>query len=218
MANRRFEMYQYRQIIARMRQGILAFIIFLVLFGIVFRFRKLGKLSISNSQKPELSEAEIAGHFVLATMNAARADWPKFERELEDTFAERADCQFPDFEIALAILSVQMQAVKNLCPPAVAARIRAKIFEYLKSAEMGNSPSEIVEKYQSVWDQSNGTDIRPWDAVSGILYERLGFTKSVKVGTDEFKSPLVLTALTERTTFLIGPWWKTQLQKFTLVE
>lgn len=143
---------------------------------------------MSSSEKSEISESEIAGHFVFVTMNAARADWPKFEHELKETFEESADRQFPDFEIALAVLAVQMQAVKNLCPPPVAGRIRAKIFECLKSTEMGSLPAEIVEKYQSVWDQSNGTDIHPWDAVSRVLYDRLGLTKSVSAGADEFKS------------------------------
>ena len=171
--------------------------------------------------KKKVSETTIAGQFVFYVCHGVEESWPKIAEELRELFrgdASVLDDQDAPFEFALAVVSIQMQALPNLLSADQAARIRSHIVSCLCSDDkLGTYPAEAIDEYQAAWDRSLQVPEPGFDGIASVLFDKLGCLDKVSIGKASFKSPTMLMALGSAVVTLGGPFWKEAVSQYRIV-
>ncbi len=170
--------------------------------------------------EPKISEAVIAGQFVIHVCKGVQESWPKIVDELRQLFRDDAsvlDDEFAPFEFALAVVATQMQALPNLLPPDQAARLRSHIVRCLCSDEVGTYPTEAIDEYQLAWDRSLQVPEPPYFGIASVLFDKLGCSEAVSIGKASFKSPITLMALGSAVVTFGGVFWKAAVSQYRIV-
>lgn len=100
--------------------------------------------------KKSLTEQEAAAHFVLYITKEAQNTWPTIHKNLKDTFKDKfiiEDEKTAAFDLALAAIAQDMQAVKNIFPKDQAERIEKWIISCLDTKDWGEYAIDEVIKY-----------------------------------------------------------------------
>jgi hypothetical protein len=170
--------------------------------------------------KPRLSEAEAVQQFVLYILRGVEESWPQIAEQLREGFTEdapRLDDQSTSFEFCLAVIASQIQALPNLLSADQAQRIRSQIVRCLSTEALGSYPSEAIDEYQAAWDQCLQSAEPPFYGVASVLYDKLGCSANVRIGSARFKSPLMLMALADNVVYFGGPCWKTITSTYEII-
>jgi len=170
--------------------------------------------------KKKLTEIEAAACFVLMVTKGVQQQWPQIVKELKGIIqAEDAisNDQYASFEFVLAVIAFQIQALPNLLSADQASRIREYVMQCISAPELGDYPREALKEYQSAWDQSLQNGEPPFFGIASVLFDKLGCRSFVELGEAKFKSPLLLSALSEKVVMFGGPWWKTVTRQYKLV-
>jgi hypothetical protein len=171
--------------------------------------------------RKRLSEVEVAGLFVISILKDVRKEWTAIEKELNKLCGATKitrKAEYGDLEFALAVIAIEIQALTNLCPKTQAERILAYVLQCLSTPELGSYPRDAIQEYQLAWNQSLDEGELPLNAISSILFNRLGINETVKLSGSEFKDPLILMTLTVMLVKLGGGWWKNALQQYLIVH
>lgn len=171
--------------------------------------------------KEKLSEIEAAALFIVSIFKDVQQYWPEISSELNDMFKlekQISNDSFAGFEFALAVVTIQMQALNNLLKEDQAKRIKKHIHTFVSASEdVGEYSAKTIQLYQDAWNQCVSSNEMPFDGVVSILFDKLECQSAVELSGVRFKDPLLLMALTEKVVYFGGPWWKNLIAKYKLV-
>ncbi|MDO8570568.1 MAG: hypothetical protein Q7R97_03205 [Candidatus Daviesbacteria bacterium] len=109
--------------------------------------------------KKQITEQEVATLFILYLTKEAQDIWPSIKKSLEDTFKERfivtEEDMVASYDLALAAIAQDLQALKNLFPKDQAKRIEKWVLKSLADTEdWGKYAVHEVEKYSNAFQKS----------------------------------------------------------------
>jgi len=179
--------------------------------------------------KKKLTEQEAASHFVLCIIKEARDTWPAFHKQLKESFKEKfvvEDEKMAAFDLALAAIAEDLQAVKNLFPKDQGERIKKWVLKCIDTGDFGKYAIDEVEKYiekfqEAVEDIKVGGD--PLSAIPARLLHRwLGrniknFDVEINGKKTGIIDPFLLMMISSMITTFIGTW-KSLKDKFNFIE
>lgn len=179
--------------------------------------------------KKKITEQEAASHFVLYIIKEAQDAWPVIHKSLTDSFKEKfviEDEKMADFDLALAAIAQDLQAVKNLFPKEQAERIEKWVLKCIDTEDYGKYAVDEVKKYgekfqKDVQNISKGGD--PLSAIPARLLQRwLGkniqnFDVEMNGKKTGIISPALLMMISSTLAAFPGSWKKLK-DEFNLIE
>lgn len=180
--------------------------------------------------KKKLTEQEAAFSFILYLTKETQDAWPTIKKGLEDTFKESFIVTKEDivasYDLALAAIAQDLQALKNIFPTDQAERIEKWIFKCIDTENWGEYAVDEVKKYSEKFQKGVenievGGD--PLSAIPGrLLYRWLGQgLKNFEVEINGKKTGVispVLLSITMRILASFAGTWKRITDKFELTE
>lgn len=107
--------------------------------------------------KKKLTEQEAASLFVLYLTKEAQDAWPTIKKSLEDAFKERftltEDDMMASYDLALAVIAQDLQALKNLFSKDQAERIEKWVLKCLDTKDWGEYAIPEVKKYTDAFQK-----------------------------------------------------------------
>jgi len=125
-----------------------------------------------------LTEQEAAFQFVLHIVKEAQDAWPTIHKTLKDSFKEEfviEDETTAAFDLALAAIGQELQALKNLFPKDQAERIEKWVLKCIDTEEWGEYAVEEVREYGKTFQeaiQNIGAGGDPLSAIPARLLHR----------------------------------------------
>jgi len=179
--------------------------------------------------KKKLTEQEAASHFVLYIIKEARDAWPTVHKNLKDSFKEKfiiEDEKMAAFDLALAAIAQDLQAVKNLFPKDQAERIEKWVLKCIDTEDWGEYAVDEVKKYGETFQKdiqniSAGGD--PLSVIPTRLLQRwLGkniqnFDVEMSGKKTGIISPVLLMMVSGTLATFLGTW-KRLKDDFKIVE
>lgn len=179
--------------------------------------------------KKKLTEQEAASHFILNIMKEAQSAWPEIYKSLKDSFKEKfvvEDEKMAAFDLALAAIAQDLQAVKNLFPKDQAERIEKWVFKCIDTKDYGEYAVDEVKKYEEKFQidiQNINTGGDPLSAIPARLLQRwLGkniqnFDVEMNGKKTGVISPVLLMMISSTLVAFLGTWKKIK-DNFNLIE
>lgn len=185
--------------------------------------------------KKKLTEQEAALHFVGYIMNEASSVWPTILEDLKNSFEGQFVLErekMANFDLVLAAIALDLQAIKNLFPNNQAERIEKWVYEFFNPLYWGEYAVEEIKKYGKEFQEHTpnmyvGTN--PLSAVSARLLHRWlgenihnfeidmgGFSNDEKTSIVSINPQLQMMVDSSLIGF-IGTW-KRLKDKFKLIE
>lgn len=179
--------------------------------------------------KEKLTEQEAASQFVLCIIKEVQDAWPTIYRHLKDSFKEKfviEDEKMAMFDLALAAIAQDLQAVKNLFSKDQAERIEKWVLKCIDTEDWGEYAVDEVKKYgekfqKDIQNINAGGD--PLSAIPARLLQRwLGkniqnFDVEINGKKTGIINPLLLTMVTNTFIAFTGEW-KRLKDNFEIVE
>jgi len=179
--------------------------------------------------KKKLTEQEAASHFVLYITKEAQDVWPAIYRSLKDSFKEKfvvEDEKTAAFDLALAAIAQNLQAVRHLFPKDQAERIEKWVLKCIDTEDWGEYAIDEVKKYgeelqKDIQNINAGSD--PLSAIPARLIHRwLGkniqnFDVEMSGKKTGIISPVLLMMVSSTLTAFLGTWKKLK-DNFEIIE
>ncbi len=179
--------------------------------------------------KKKLTEQEAASHFVLYITKEAQGAWPAIYKSLQGSFKDKfvvEDETMAAFDLALAAIAQDLQAVNNLFPKDQAERIEKWVLKCIDTEDWGEYAIGEVKKYgekfqKDVQNINAGGD--PLSAIPAHLLQRwLGkniqnFDVEMNGKKTGIISPVLLVMVSSMLTAFLGTWKKLK-DDFNLIE
>jgi hypothetical protein len=168
--------------------------------------------------KKKITEEEAASQFVLYIVKEAQNNWPAIHQKMKENFGDKfilEDENTAAFDLALAAIAQDLQAVKNLFPKEQAERIEKWILKCIDTEEWGGYAVDEVQKYgekfqKDIQNISAGGD--PLSSIpSRLLHRWLGdniqnFDVKMDGQKTGFISPVLLMTTSAILTAFLGNW------------
>jgi len=179
--------------------------------------------------KKKLTEQEAAAQFVLYIIKEAQNAYPTIYKSLKDFFKEKfvvEDEKMAAFDLALAAIAQDLQAVKNLFPKDQAERIEKWVLKCIDTEDWGEYAVDEVKKYGEKFQkdvQNINTGGDPLSAIPARLLQRwLGeniqnFDVEMNGKKTGIISPILLSMISGTLVAFLGTWKKLK-DNFNLVE
>jgi len=179
--------------------------------------------------KKKLTEQEAASHFVLYITKEAQGAWPAIYKSLQDSFKDKfvvEDEIMAAFDLALAAIAQDLQAVKNLFPKDQAERIEKWVLKCIDTEDWGEYAVSEVKKYGEKFQkdiQNINTGGDPLSAIPARLLQRwLGkniqnFDVEMNGKKTGIISPVLLMMVSSMLAAFLGTWKKLK-DDFNLIE
>jgi hypothetical protein len=124
----------------------------------------------------QLIEQKAVAQFVIEILEKSRLSWPSIYKNLNDTFKDKfvvKDETMAIYNLALAVIAQELQAVKNLFPEDQADRIKKWVYKGFDNDDLGKYSLNELEKYEEVF-QKNIQSIMsdPLSAIPARLVQR----------------------------------------------
>ena len=172
--------------------------------------------------KKTITEQEAASLFILYLTKEAQDGWPTIKRSLEDSFKERFIVKEEDmvasYDLALAAIAQDLQALKNLFPEDQAERIEKWVYKCLGNLEdWGEYSVDEVKKYSNAFQKCLNNIQRYGNPINTIpvllLYKWLGKNiDNIEVEINGRKTgyfdPLIVAMVTNILVKFAGIWKK----------
>jgi hypothetical protein len=172
-------------------------------------------------RKPQLSEQNAAEHFLGDMFNAVKSEWPRISEEISRIFEDNTsslETTRAPFEFCLAVIATEIQALPNLFQPKQATRIQSHIINHLTSlSDLKELIAGAMTAYQTAWDEYGRRREPPWYGIASVLYDRLGCTANISIGSRNYKSPTSLQILALTVTTCGGGWWKELTSRYEII-
>ena len=179
--------------------------------------------------KKKLTEQEAASHFVLYITKEAQSAWPTIYKSLQDSFKDKfvvEDEIMAAFDLALAAIAQDLQAVKNLFPKDQAERIEKWVLKCIDTEDWGEYAVSEVKKYgekfqKDIQNINAGGD--PLSAIPARLLQRwLGkniqnFDVEMNGKKTGIISPVLLMMIYSTLAAFLGTWKKLK-DDFNFIE
>lgn len=179
--------------------------------------------------KKKLTEQEAAAQFVLHIMRETQVAWPTIRKSLKDTFKEKfivEDETMAAFDLALAAIAQDLQAVRNLFPNDQAERIKKWVYQFIDTEDWGEYAVAEVKKYGEKFQidiQNINAGGDPLSAIPARLVQRwLGqnihnFVVEMNGDKTGIISPVLLMMIGGTLSAFLGTWKRIK-NDFKLVE
>lgn len=170
--------------------------------------------------KSRVSEREASVQFLHYVLAGALENWSEITASFRDQMIDTSKLDLPwsQFEFGIAIATVQLRAVWNLCPSDQASRIHNHVIEILSSAPNTAKRSiEGLRAYDAAWQSAIDAGEPPFGALAITLCRRLDLRPPDIPNDGEFIDPLFLTSLGGAVTTGLPGWWKKFLGTHRLV-
>ena len=187
-----------------------------------------GKLGETAASKPTLTDGDAAATVVNGALRDVEAAWPGIYQSLQDEFGADFvvhDERLAGFDLAIAVIAMDSQAITNLFPPDQGQRLRAWTRRCLNSPEWGEYALRELDSYTDEFQRGlEAPD--PRDAVPAIagrllhrwLEEEVRRFESVVGGERTgFLGPLLLTRVFGIIASFVGRW-SSLAQEYVIVE
>jgi len=171
--------------------------------------------------KPKKTVTEAACEFIFTYTAQIKIDWPeicKRLQEIEPKFETLKHDVMSSFEFLLAAISIQLHALSNLQNNDTGEKIRETILELLSTDNAGTYPLETIAEYDEAWNDFVEKSAPPFFAVSWILIDKLKLTKTVTLGNQVHKDPILVMSLGRLLVEFSGKFWKLYLAKYKIVS
>lgn len=128
--------------------------------------------------KKKITEQDAALQFGLYAIKGAQDVWPNFHKTLKETFKEDFIVENENmaaFDLALAVIALDLQALKNLFPQDQAERIERWVLICIDTEDTGEYAVYEVKKYSEIFQkniQNISIDGDPMSAIPGRLLQR----------------------------------------------
>ncbi|MCX5749036.1 MAG: hypothetical protein NTZ10_02150 [Candidatus Saganbacteria bacterium] len=179
--------------------------------------------------KKKLTEQEAASHFVLYITKEAQSAWPAIYKSLQDSFKDKfvvEDETMAAFDLALAAIAQDLQAVNNLFPKDQAERIEKWVLKCINTEDWGEYAVGEVKKYgerfqKDIQNINAGGD--PLSAIPTRLLQQWlgkniqGFDVEMNGKKTGIISPFLLMMVSSMLAAFLGTWKKLK-DDFNLVE
>jgi len=174
-----------------------------------------------NSAKNDLYESRATADFVVHIMEKARDSWPTIYNNIKKLFSRWeqdfvvADEDLAIYNLALAAIAQESQAIKNLFPKEQAKRIKEWLLLFVGDEYAINE----VKNYDKAFQESLDTGENPIHAISARLVQRwLGENIQDFVGKEDgIISPILLTAVSGNLIIFCGSW-KSLKENFNIIK
>ncbi|MBL7960715.1 hypothetical protein JNL27_10810 [bacterium] len=171
--------------------------------------------------KNKLTEQEATADIIYDITKQSQSSWPSIHNHFKHIYHDRfviVNEQMAIFDLTLACIAQEMQAVKNLFPKEQAARIEKWIFECINTENWGKYAIEEVKKYSESFQNS----VNPLAAIPArLLHKWLDKNiRNFEVETNGAKTGIIDPTLIISATLVIGfkGRWKQIKDKFELIE
>jgi len=179
--------------------------------------------------KKKLTEQEAASHFVLYITKEAQGAWPAIYKSLQDSFKDKfvvEDETMAAFDLTLAAIAQDLQAVKNLFPKDQAERIEKWVLKCIDTEDWGEYAVGEVKKYgekfqKDIQNINAGGD--PLSAIPARLLQRWigkniqNFDVEMNGKKTGIISPVLLMMVSSMLAAFLGTWKKLK-DDFNLIE
>lgn len=173
--------------------------------------------------KKTISEQVAVERFIKETLSTAPLRWPLVVAEIKKHCGAshlRTDpTSPPSAEFAIAVLALELQAVRTLFSPEQSSRLFNKVFQAIKQLKLNDYVLETVKVYHIAVEREvkNGNDADSIRTIPAILYDRLQCTATVELEGKRIKSPLALAALLSALDDG-SSWWKRLAQNHIVLH
>ena len=179
--------------------------------------------------KTKITEQEAASRYVLYIMTEAQDAWPAIHKSLKDSFKGKfvvEDEKMATFDLALAAIAQDLQAVKNLFPKEQAERIEKWVLKCIDTKDWGEYAVDEVNKYGEEFQKGIQNIIADGDPLSAIparlLHRWLGkniqnFDVEMHGKKTGIISPILLLMISSTLAAFLGSWKKLK-DNFNLIE
>ncbi len=129
-------------------------------------------------QKAKITEELAAGKFMAKIVELACESWPSIHQGMKNIFKERfviKDETQAVFDLTLASIALDLQAVRNLSQASQGERIRSWILRCLNTGEYGDYAISEIREYDKIFQlgiESIGQSEDPICAISARLLNR----------------------------------------------
>lgn len=178
------------------------------------------------TDKPSISEQEAAGQFCISIAMTAQGAWPVISKHLKDCYKEKfvfVDETVACYDLGLAIMALELEAVKNTFSPGQTGRIYSWILKCLDTPEWGGYSKEEFKEYQKAFEEDLKSNENPLCGIAARLLCRwLG--KAIKDFEMNFKGKatgIIDPLLVMQVSGILAPflgYWKGIKDKYTLTE
>lgn len=176
-----------------------------------------------------LTEQEAASYFVLSMTKEVQDGWPNFYSMLKDFFKDNFELENEEmavYDLVLASIAMDLQAVNNLFPKDQAGRIETWIMKCIDIEDLGQYAIGEVKKYgerfqRGIIDMPSGDD--PISEITARLLQRwLGqniqrFYVEMNGKKTTIISPVLISTVNTMLANLAGKW-KRLKEDFEIVE
>jgi len=178
--------------------------------------------------KEQITEQEAAARFVLSVMHETKGAWPNVYKSLRDTpggkFAIENETM-AIFDLSLAVLAQEVQALENLFSREQAGRIYTWVLRCIDSPEYGEYTRREVEEYREVFQKNIQAGENPLGAIPARLLHRWrgenirNFEVEISGKKTGIISPLLVLHTMDILISFIGIGrWKRIKENFELIE
>jgi len=167
--------------------------------------------------KPKILEAIVAGQFVVRVLQGVEESWPRIVHDWPQLFppvASVGNDQTASFEVALAVIAVQVVALRNLLPADQAARFRAHIVRSVCSADAGSGPAAAIDEYEAAWDRSMQVPEPPQVGIASLLFAKLHGSGAGSGGEPALERPAGLPEVGAAIVALAGSFWRATVTEY----
>lgn len=172
--------------------------------------------------KKKIAEHQATGAFVASILQSAREAWPSVADQLQPFIDQEISLPDDDvwapFEIGMATLAVESQAIFHLLPKDQADRVTVLIHRCIDSPELKGVGKMRFDNYCQLWRDSVEAAEIPFNGIASLLYDRLGLKSTTNLGSAMVKSPLTLMMLGDIVMRIGNGWWKRFLGDYKLLD
>jgi len=177
--------------------------------------------------KKKVTELDASLAFTQHVLNSAKAGWPDIYTGLREAHGSGFvvdDEAFAIFDLCLAAIAQDMEALQNLFSVDQADRLRRWVLNVMNSTEYGEYCAQEIETYRAAWREALDSS-EPRDAMNAIpallLHRWLGsrlreFTIQVAGQRSDIISPLLVTHVMTIVMGFVG-FWKRFKEQYRLV-
>lgn len=172
--------------------------------------------------KKKLTEQEAAIDVALFTIKECQERWPVIYKNLKDIFKiemEVEDENRAGFDLALAAIAYDLQALKNLFAKEQAERVERYVLKFMDSDYWGQYAVSEVKSYGELWQKEiRNSNASYFHAIPARLLQRwLGKNMRNFVDESGIISPLLLLAVSTELSTICGKW-KRLKDNFNITE
>jgi hypothetical protein len=181
-------------------------------------------MAIFGLGRPKITEAKVSSDYVTTILATVHHDWAFHVRNMQLVFEIAGSKKilnfdsFAPYEFTLAVITMQMQELKEHFLRSAAKRIRNQIIQCLQTEEVGSYPIAAIEDYEQEWINALSSNQNPVFALAGVFAEHLQLNVVIEKKGVKYHDPIFLMALASEIVRIGSqPFWKEVTAQYKIV-